>query len=153
MVVPNPTPLQRRAPTGFTPSLQLPTRTRTGCVVARHGGAASCNAKKSHHAFFAGAMRTPHKAGVPRRSMRTWTADSAGAEAEPEPTAEPAAETLEQPTTSEAPTAEQPNYVRQFKDIGMDNVAEVGGKNASLGEMFAKLSDKVEPSHSRPKSV
>jgi hypothetical protein len=92
---------------------------------------------------------------LPRRSMRTWAADSAGAEAEPAPTAEAASETLEQlePITSEARTAEQPNYVRQFKDIGMDNVAEVGGKNASLGEMFAKLSDKVEPCHSLPMSV
>lgn len=31
-------------------------------------------------------------------------------------------------------------YVRWFKDIGIKDVAEVGGKNASLGEMFCHLS-------------
>lgn len=88
---------------------------------------------------------------MPRRSMRVWAADSAGAEAEaePTPTAEPTVETLE-PAASEEPTAELPNYVRQFKDIGMDDVADVGGKNASLGEMFAKLTDKVERPTPRP---
>ena len=126
---------QPRVPYGLARSLQLATRTRTGCVVARHGGAASCNSKKSHHhAFFAGNAGVV-KGRMPRRSIRV-SADSAGAEAEaeaePTPTAEPTAETLE-----------QPNYVREFKDIGMDDVAEVGGKNASLGEMFAKLTDQV----------
>ncbi len=32
-------------------------------------------------------------------------------------------------------------YVRFFEDIGIDDVPLVGGKNASLGEMFRKLSD------------
>jgi pyruvate, water dikinase len=31
-------------------------------------------------------------------------------------------------------------YVRPFSDIGMDDVAEVGGKSASLGEMYRELS-------------
>ena len=121
---------QPRVPYGLARSLQLATRTRTGCVVARHGRAASCNSKKSHHGRV-GAV----KGRMPRRSIRV-SADSAGAEAEaeaePTPTAEPTAETLE-----------QPNSVREFKDIGMDDVAEVGGKNASLGEMFAKLTGQV----------
>ena len=32
------------------------------------------------------------------------------------------------------------NYVRFFEEIGIDDVPLVGGKNASLGEMFQKLS-------------
>jgi len=32
-------------------------------------------------------------------------------------------------------------YVRFFEDFGIDDVPLVGGKNASLGEMFQKLSD------------
>jgi len=31
-------------------------------------------------------------------------------------------------------------YVRRFDEIGIDDVALVGGKNASLGEMYRKLS-------------
>ena len=30
-------------------------------------------------------------------------------------------------------------YVRFFKDVGIDDVASVGGKNASLGEMYREL--------------
>ncbi|MGM0516031.1 MAG: phosphoenolpyruvate synthase [Pseudomonadota bacterium] len=33
-------------------------------------------------------------------------------------------------------------YVRRFSELGMDDVASVGGKNASLGEMVAKLGDR-----------
>jgi len=33
-------------------------------------------------------------------------------------------------------------YVRRFDDLGADDVAEVGGKNASLGEMIRSLKDK-----------
>ena len=35
--------------------------------------------------------------------------------------------------------AEKPRWVRWFSDIGNDDVATVGGKNASLGEMFGHL--------------
>ncbi|MFT7824370.1 MAG: PEP/pyruvate-binding domain-containing protein, partial [Sulfurimonas sp.] len=31
-------------------------------------------------------------------------------------------------------------YIRWFSELGMENVAEVGGKNASLGEMYRNLS-------------
>ena len=31
-------------------------------------------------------------------------------------------------------------YIRQFSDIGLDNLLQVGGKNASLGEMMQQLS-------------
>jgi pyruvate,water dikinase len=33
-------------------------------------------------------------------------------------------------------------YLRFFKDIGINDVPQVGGKNASLGEMFRALSPK-----------
>ncbi|HEY4606668.1 MAG TPA: PEP/pyruvate-binding domain-containing protein, partial [Acidimicrobiia bacterium] len=33
----------------------------------------------------------------------------------------------------------KPAYVRWFGDLGVDDVAEVGGKNASLGELFREL--------------
>jgi pyruvate,water dikinase len=33
-------------------------------------------------------------------------------------------------------------YVKFFEEFGIDDVPEVGGKNASLGEMYQKLSDK-----------
>ena len=33
-------------------------------------------------------------------------------------------------------------YIKQFKDIGIADIAVVGGKNSSLGEMFSKLSSK-----------
>ena len=36
--------------------------------------------------------------------------------------------------------AENFRYVRRFAEIGMDDVALVGGKNASLGEMYRELS-------------
>ena len=32
-----------------------------------------------------------------------------------------------------------PNYIRWFEEIGTGDVASVGGKNASLGEMVRKL--------------
>ncbi len=34
-----------------------------------------------------------------------------------------------------------PSYIRFFEEFGIDDVASVGGKNASLGEMYQKLSD------------
>ena len=34
------------------------------------------------------------------------------------------------------------DYIHWFKDIGVDDVAEVGGKNASLGEMYRNLAPK-----------
>ncbi|HTN05489.1 phosphoenolpyruvate synthase [Agriterribacter sp.] len=33
-------------------------------------------------------------------------------------------------------------YIKKFKEIGIADIAKVGGKNASLGEMFSKLSSK-----------
>src|SRR3974390_60536 len=36
--------------------------------------------------------------------------------------------------------AEETSYVRWFKDIRLDEVASVGGKNASLGELYSALS-------------
>ena len=35
--------------------------------------------------------------------------------------------------------AMHPTYVRWFSDIGVDDVPLVGGKNASLGEMYREL--------------
>lgn len=37
------------------------------------------------------------------------------------------------------------NYIKKFKEIGLSDIASVGGKNASLGEMFSKLSSKGIP--------
>lgn len=37
-------------------------------------------------------------------------------------------------------TAARPDYIRWFNDIGIDDVSLVGGKNASLGEMYRELS-------------
>mgnify|MGYP000945061808 CR=1 FL=1 len=34
------------------------------------------------------------------------------------------------------------NYIKQFKEISIADVATVGGKNASLGEMFSKLASR-----------
>ena len=34
------------------------------------------------------------------------------------------------------------DYIKSFSDIDIDDIALVGGKNASLGEMFQKLSSK-----------
>jgi pyruvate,water dikinase len=34
-----------------------------------------------------------------------------------------------------------PRYIRWFKDIGIDDVPSVGGKNASLGEMYRELGE------------
>jgi pyruvate,water dikinase len=34
-----------------------------------------------------------------------------------------------------------PRYVRFFEEFGIEDVPLVGGKNASLGEMYRKLSD------------
>ncbi len=31
-------------------------------------------------------------------------------------------------------------YIKQFKEINIGDIASVGGKNSSLGEMFSKLS-------------
>jgi pyruvate,water dikinase len=31
-------------------------------------------------------------------------------------------------------------YIKHFKDTGINDIASVGGKNASLGEMISKLS-------------
>jgi len=33
-------------------------------------------------------------------------------------------------------------YIKKFSHIGINDVETVGGKNASLGEMFKKLSSK-----------
>ncbi|MGA2303965.1 MAG: hypothetical protein ABSH29_07150 [Acidimicrobiales bacterium] len=35
-----------------------------------------------------------------------------------------------------------PTYVKFFEEFGIDDVSSVGGKNASLGEMYQKLSGK-----------
>ena len=35
--------------------------------------------------------------------------------------------------------AQAPRWRRWFADLGNDDVASVGGKNASLGEMFSQL--------------
>lgn len=34
------------------------------------------------------------------------------------------------------------NYIKKFRDIGLGDIAEVGGKNASIGEMFVHLAPK-----------
>ena len=36
---------------------------------------------------------------------------------------------------------QQFEYIRRFRDLGIDDVPLVGGKNASLGEMYQALSD------------
>jgi pyruvate,water dikinase len=33
-------------------------------------------------------------------------------------------------------------YIKTFSEIGMEDIAEVGGKNASLGEMYCRLADR-----------
>src|ERR1700758_4330774 len=33
-------------------------------------------------------------------------------------------------------------YIKQFSEISINDIASVGGKNASLGEMYSKLSEK-----------
>jgi hypothetical protein len=35
-----------------------------------------------------------------------------------------------------------PIYVKFFQEFGIEDVSSIGGKNASLGEMYQKLSDK-----------
>lgn len=45
-----------------------------------------------------------------------------------------------QQRTTEAKAAAHPRYIRWFKDIGIGDVPVVGGKNASLGEMYRELS-------------
>ena len=35
----------------------------------------------------------------------------------------------------------KPTYVRFFEEFGIEDVPLVGGKNASLGEMYQKLSN------------
>ncbi len=42
---------------------------------------------------------------------------------------------------SEEYTVNSPQYVKFFNEFGIDDVPLVGGKNASLGEMYQKLSD------------
>lgn len=44
------------------------------------------------------------------------------------------------PMSSRAPV--EPNYIRWFEEIGIADVPTVGGKNASLGEMYRELSGK-----------
>src|ERR1035437_7947013 len=34
------------------------------------------------------------------------------------------------------------NYIKIFNDISINDISQVGGKNASLGEMFCQLSSK-----------
>ncbi|MGZ8553346.1 MAG: PEP/pyruvate-binding domain-containing protein, partial [Chitinophagaceae bacterium] len=36
-------------------------------------------------------------------------------------------------------------YIKQFKEINITDIATVGGKNSSLGEMFSRLSSKGIP--------
>ncbi len=45
-----------------------------------------------------------------------------------------------QQRTTEAKAAAHPRYIRWFKDISIGDVPVVGGKNASLGEMYRELS-------------
>nr|WP_041934825.1 PEP/pyruvate-binding domain-containing protein [Cyclobacterium marinum] len=33
-------------------------------------------------------------------------------------------------------------YIKYFNEIGINDIPQVGGKNASLGEMYQNLSDK-----------
>ncbi|HZV13652.1 MAG TPA: PEP/pyruvate-binding domain-containing protein, partial [Candidatus Kapabacteria bacterium] len=33
-------------------------------------------------------------------------------------------------------------YIKFFDEIGINDISQVGGKNASLGEMYVKLRDK-----------
>ena len=33
-------------------------------------------------------------------------------------------------------------YIKKFSEIGIEDISTVGGKNASLGEMYSKLSSK-----------
>jgi hypothetical protein len=42
--------------------------------------------------------------------------------------------------TTIMPDQKRPAYIRPFAEIGIDDIASVGGKNASLGEMFRELS-------------
>lgn len=37
------------------------------------------------------------------------------------------------------------SYIKKFKEISIADIAVVGGKNSSLGEMFSKLSSKGIP--------
>jgi pyruvate,water dikinase len=41
--------------------------------------------------------------------------------------------------TAAAPSGRVVRYIRWFKEIGIDDVPLVGGKNASLGEMYREL--------------
>ena len=34
------------------------------------------------------------------------------------------------------------HFIKKFSEININDISEVGGKNASLGEMFNALSDK-----------
>ena len=42
-----------------------------------------------------------------------------------------------------------PQYVKFFDEFGIEDVPLVGGKNASLGEMYQKLSDQGRASPQR----
>ena len=44
--------------------------------------------------------------------------------------------------TAEAKTQTGARYIRFFSEIGIEDVPLVGGKNASLGEMFQELTPK-----------
>jgi phosphoenolpyruvate synthase/pyruvate phosphate dikinase len=46
------------------------------------------------------------------------------------------------PAPQAAPNAARPNYIRWFDEVGIKDVPLVGGKNASLGEMYRELSGK-----------
>ena len=43
------------------------------------------------------------------------------------------------PSPAQAPSTQGAKYVRWFSDIGAADVGSVGGKNASLGEMYGAL--------------
>ena len=47
--------------------------------------------------------------------------------------------------TAEAKARAGARYIRFFEEIGIDDVPLVGGKNASLGEMYQELSAKGVP--------
>ena len=46
-----------------------------------------------------------------------------------------------------------PDYARWFKDIRARDIASVGGKNASLGEMYSTLSPQGYGRRSQPASI
>lgn len=50
--------------------------------------------------------------------------------------------TIETQTTPPAKTAAMPPFIKWFSDIGIEDIPTVGGKNASLGEMYHTLAEK-----------